>query len=88
MPWGAFGPDAEPFADPQAILDAGAYELWDGPTAIERLASLLRARPQVRDVHFWAQLPGEPVESGSRRIEFLTQCVLPDVRKRIREETK
>lgn len=83
--WGAFGPDAEPFADPKAILDAGAYELWDGPTAVERLSALVRGTPQVRDVHFWAQLPGEPVESGSRRIEFLTRSVLPDVRRRIGE---
>jgi alkanesulfonate monooxygenase SsuD/methylene tetrahydromethanopterin reductase-like flavin-dependent oxidoreductase (luciferase family) len=87
--WGAFGPpDQVPlFADPQAILDAGSYELWDPPTAIERLTALIRERPQIRDVHFWAQLPGESVESGSRRIELLARVVLPEVRKRITEET-
>jgi len=86
--WGAFGPpDQVPaFADPQAILDAGSYELWDPPMAIERLTALLRERPQIRDAHFWAQLPGESVESGSRRIELLARVVLPEVRKRITEE--
>ena len=88
--WGAFGPPDEVprFDDPQAILDAGAYELWDGPTAVERLVALLSERPQIRDLHFWAQLPGEAVENGTRRIEFLAHQVLPKVRKRIREKRK
>ena len=86
--WGAFGPpDQVPaFADPQAILDAGSYELWDGPTAVERLVRLLSERPQIRDVHFWAQLPGEAVERGTRRIEFLARQVMPEVRKRLQKE--
>ena len=83
--WGAFGDATPPFADPQAILDAGAFELWDGATAVERLTALLRECPQIRDVHFWAQLPGEPVESGSRRIEYLAQRVIPKVREQIEE---
>ena len=88
--WGAFGPPDEVprFEDPQAILEAGAYELWDGTTAVERLVELLRERPQVKDIHFWAQLPGEAVESGTRRIEFLTRQVLPEVRKRLQEEAQ
>ena len=36
--------------------------------------------PEIIDVHFWAQFPGEPVESGSRRIEYLASQVLPRVR--------
>jgi alkanesulfonate monooxygenase SsuD/methylene tetrahydromethanopterin reductase-like flavin-dependent oxidoreductase (luciferase family) len=84
--WGAFGPpDQVPrFADPDAVLGSGAYAVWDVATAIERLVDLIRGRPEIRDVHFWAQLPGEPVESGSRRLEIIARRVLPEVRERIR----
>jgi hypothetical protein len=34
-------------------------------------------------MHFWAQLPGESIESGSRRIEFIADHVLPEVRDRV-----
>jgi alkanesulfonate monooxygenase SsuD/methylene tetrahydromethanopterin reductase-like flavin-dependent oxidoreductase (luciferase family) len=83
--WGAFGPPDEipRYADRAAVLAGGAYELWDPATAIERLTALIRGRPQIRDLHFWAQLPGEPVESGSRRLELIAREVLPEVRKRI-----
>jgi hypothetical protein len=36
----------------------------DAETAVTELTALLRERPQTKDVHFWAQLPGEPVDSG------------------------
>ncbi|MFC5947297.1 LLM class flavin-dependent oxidoreductase [Pseudonocardia lutea] len=83
--WGAFGPpDATPrFTDPQQILDAGAYQLWDADIAVTELTALLRERPQIRDVHFWAQLPGEPVDSGTERIEYLATKVMPRVRERL-----
>jgi alkanesulfonate monooxygenase SsuD/methylene tetrahydromethanopterin reductase-like flavin-dependent oxidoreductase (luciferase family) len=79
--WGAFGPpDQVPrFPDPQAVLDAGAYSLWDGPTAVEELSNLLKLRPQIDDIYFWAQLPGEPLESGSERLEFFIREVSPKV---------
>ena len=38
---------------------------------------------EIVDVHFWAQLPGEPVESGSARIELLATDVIPRVRARV-----
>jgi hypothetical protein len=47
--------------------------------AIEQLSGILRDRPQTRDLHFFAQLPGEPVESGSRRVEYLATKVMPEV---------
>lgn len=77
--WGAFGPpDQVPrFADPGQIVAAGAYKLWDGPTAVKELAALLRDRPQIKDIHFFAQLPGEPMENGSRRIEYFARKVIP-----------
>jgi alkanesulfonate monooxygenase SsuD/methylene tetrahydromethanopterin reductase-like flavin-dependent oxidoreductase (luciferase family) len=81
--WGAFGPpDVVPqFPDPEAIIASGAYQLWDGATAANEIAALVKGRPQIEDIHFWAQLPGESVESGSGRIEFIATKVLPEVRR-------
>jgi alkanesulfonate monooxygenase SsuD/methylene tetrahydromethanopterin reductase-like flavin-dependent oxidoreductase (luciferase family) len=84
--WGAFGPpDQVPtFSDPGQILEAGAYRLMDADTAVTELSTMLAERPQIKDVHFWAQLPGEPVDSGSERIAFLADKVMPAVRDRLR----
>jgi len=83
--WGAFGPpDQVPrFPDRDAIAANGPYQLWDPATAIERLTELLSGQPLIRDVHFWAQLPGEPVDSGSQRVELLAKKVVPEVRARL-----
>lgn len=86
--WGAFGPpDQVPeFTDPGQIVASGAFQLWDPATAIDELTVLLRGRPQIKDLHFWAQLPGEPVDSGSARIELLARKVIPAVRQRLAVE--
>ena len=83
--WGAFGPpeDVPRFADPAQILEAGAYRLMDAETAVTELTDMLRGCPQIKDVHFWAQLPGEPVDSGSERIAYLADKVVPAVRERL-----
>lgn len=83
--WGAFGPPDEVprFADPDQIVAAGAFTLWDPDSAVEELTRMLSERPQIRDVHFWAQLPGESVESGSARVELLATRVVPRVRERL-----
>ena len=80
--WGAFGPpDTTPrFPDAQTAIANGLYELWDADTAVTCLTELLQKYPQIRDVHFWAQFPGEPVASGQRRIEYIAKHVLPRVR--------
>lgn len=80
--WGAFGPpDQVPqFPDADAIVAAGAFQLWDPATAVQEITALLKERPQIKDMHFWAQLPGEAVDSGSARIELLATKVLPEVR--------
>ena len=80
--WGAFGPpDAVPrFTDAAAALLGGLYELSTPDAAVDRLTKMLNAYPQIVDVHFWAQFPGESIESGSRRIECLATQVLPRVR--------
>ncbi|GEL16831.1 monooxygenase [Pseudonocardia asaccharolytica DSM 44247 = NBRC 16224] len=83
--WGAFGPpDRVPrFTDPAQIVEAGAYQLMDAEGAVSELTAMLRAKPQIKDVHFWAQLPGEPVESGSERVAYLADKVMPAVRERL-----
>lgn len=80
--WGAFGPPQQvpTFPDRDAVIAGGAYEVWDPDTAVEELTALVRGTPQIRDVHFWAQLPGEPLESGSARLELMATKVLPRVR--------
>ena len=47
---------------------------------VASLTAMLTDCPEIIDVHFWAQFPGESVESGSRRIEYLAKDVLPRVR--------
>ena len=80
--WGAFGPpDQVPlFPDAQSAIREGLYELWDADLAVSQLTRLLEDYPQVIDIHFWAQFPGESVDSGSLRIEYIAQHVLPRVR--------
>ncbi|UAK38270.1 LLM class flavin-dependent oxidoreductase [Gordonia bronchialis] len=79
---GAFGPMPQ-FTEPSQLIEAGSYTLWDPDTAVTELSTLLSSTPEIVDVHFWAQLPGEPVESGSARIELLATDVIPRVRARV-----
>ncbi len=80
--WGAFGPpDQVPlFPDAETAIREGLYELWDADQAVAGLTAMLKEYPEIIDVHFWAQFPGEPVESGSDRIEYIANHVLPRVR--------
>ena len=48
------------------------------------LTKMLSDYPEIIDVHFWAQFPGESVESGSRRMEYIARRVLPRVREKIK----
>ncbi len=80
--WGAFGPpDSVPlFPDAESAIAGGLYDLCDADAAIANLKRLLTDYPEIADVHFWAQFPGEPMASGSRRLEYLATRVLPKVR--------
>ncbi|MFN3231122.1 MAG: LLM class flavin-dependent oxidoreductase [Alphaproteobacteria bacterium] len=77
--WGAFGPpETTPlFETAQAAIEGGLYELWDADMAVENLNAMLAAYPQIKDIHFWGRFPGEPVESGHRRLEYIAREVLP-----------
>jgi alkanesulfonate monooxygenase SsuD/methylene tetrahydromethanopterin reductase-like flavin-dependent oxidoreductase (luciferase family) len=80
--WGAFGPpDQVPrFPDAASAIRDGLYTLYDADGAVGQLTQMLRDFPEIVDVHFWAQFPGEPVDSGSARIEYIARQVLPRVR--------
>ena len=80
--WGAFGPpDQVPlFRDAAMALDQGLYELWTPDEAVDKLSALIEQYPQIVDIHFWAQLPGEPVSAGDRRIETIAEKVLPQLK--------
>jgi alkanesulfonate monooxygenase SsuD/methylene tetrahydromethanopterin reductase-like flavin-dependent oxidoreductase (luciferase family) len=77
--WGAFGPpDTTPlYQDSAAAIEQGLYELWDADTAVLELNKMLRSYPNIRDIHFWAQFPGESVESGNKRLRYIAEKVLP-----------
>jgi alkanesulfonate monooxygenase SsuD/methylene tetrahydromethanopterin reductase-like flavin-dependent oxidoreductase (luciferase family) len=80
--WGAFGPpDVIPrFEDRDQLRASGFYHAWDPDSAVSHLVELCRRHPQIEDIHFWAQLPGEPVDSGSVRVEVLATKVMPRLR--------
>ncbi len=79
---GAFGGDGEApvFERAEDAIDQGFYEFWTPEQAVDKILDQLRQYPQIRDMHFWAQFPGETVASGARRIELLATKVLPEVR--------
>ena len=80
--WGAFGPpDQTPlFPEARTAIENGLYELWDADTAVEKLSAMIEQYPQISDIHFWAQFPGESVESGDRRMAYIAEKVLPRLR--------
>ena len=77
--WGAFGPpDQTPlFENAASAIENGLYELWDADMAVAELSKLVSTYPNIRDIHFWAQFPGESVESGNARLRYIADKVLP-----------
>ena len=80
--WGAFGPPDETpvYESASEAIEKGLYELWDADMAVDRLKALVRDYPMISDIHFWAQFPGEPLESGARRMQYVAEKVLPRLR--------
>jgi alkanesulfonate monooxygenase SsuD/methylene tetrahydromethanopterin reductase-like flavin-dependent oxidoreductase (luciferase family) len=80
--WGAFGPPEQtPLFDSAAsAIENGLYELWDADEAVAQLGKMIRDYPMISDIHFWAQFPGESVESGSTRLRYIADKVLPRLR--------
>jgi len=80
--WGAFGPPGQTplFENADAAISNGLYQLWDADTAVRELRKLMKDYPAIVDIHFWAQFPGESVESGNRRLRYIAEKVLPRLR--------
>lgn len=51
------------------------------------MTALAEQNPQIRDFHFWAQFPGETVESGSARVQYIADHVIPAVQRRLEPTT-
>lgn len=83
--WGAFGPpESTPLLpDTKSALDGGFYELFDGPHLVESLTKQLTDWPEIKDIHFWAQFPGEPIDNGTKRMQYIANEVLPKVRENL-----
>ena len=47
---------------------------------VSKLTALMKDYPNIRDIHFWAQFPGESVEAGDRRMRYIADKVLPRLR--------
>lgn len=88
--WGSFeGPDQPGlYPDSKAVLDSGAYRLMDASMAVDELVTLARGYPQIRDFHYWAQFPGESIESGSERIQYMADNVIPAVTERLSRQAQ
>jgi alkanesulfonate monooxygenase SsuD/methylene tetrahydromethanopterin reductase-like flavin-dependent oxidoreductase (luciferase family) len=75
--------DTPLFETPTEAVENGFYEFWTPDEAVTKILALIEEYPQIVDLHFWAQFPGESIASGSRRIELLATRVLPQVRSRL-----
>jgi len=47
---------------------------------VANLSALIEQYPQISDIHFWAQFPGESVAAGDRRMAYIAEKVLPRLR--------
>jgi len=66
------------FEDPQQLVDAGFYTMRDAAGAVDYFTA--SAAAGVREIHLFAQIPGEPVESGSARLRYVSDQVIPHFR--------
>ncbi len=82
------GPDRpSQYTSSQAVLDAGAYRLMDASMAVDKLVAG-HGLAQIRDFRYWAQFPGESIESGSERIQYMADHVIPAVTERLNSRTR
>src|SRR5207302_2023169 len=61
------------FQDAQVLVDQGFYTFVDAAGAIEYFGEAADAG--VQEIHVFGVLPGEPVESGTRRLQYIAQHV-------------
>ena len=62
------------FEDAQTLVDQGFYTLTDAPGAVAYFEQAAAAG--VEEIHLFAQIPGEPVESGTERLKYVSEKVI------------
>ena len=68
----------EKYTDPRRLVEDGFYTFVDAAGAVDVLAEAGEAG--VDEVHFFAVLPGESVESSTGRLDYIAREVLAKVR--------
>ncbi len=66
------------FEDAQTLVDQGFYTLTDAAGAISHFEEAASAG--VEEIHLFAQLPGESIESGTDRLRYVSDEVIPAFR--------
>jgi len=67
-----------PYTDARDLLRDGHADIVDAAGAVERLKAAGQAG--ISEFHFYAVLPGESVASGSRRLAYISDTVIPLIR--------
>lgn len=65
------------FERAQELVDAGFYTMVDAAGAVEYFREAWD--DGVREIQLFAQIPGEPVESGTRRLQYVSDRVVPEL---------
>jgi len=78
--WGAF---PRPFADRDELLTTGVWQCFDAARAVEEAVELVKQFPQLEDIHVFAALPGESIDSATGRLRYIGEHVLPAARDRL-----
>jgi alkanesulfonate monooxygenase SsuD/methylene tetrahydromethanopterin reductase-like flavin-dependent oxidoreductase (luciferase family) len=81
--WGAFGEGTAHFGHRDELLAAGLWQALDGPAAVAGILDLIDRFPRIEDVHVFNALPGEDLDSGTARMEYVAEQVLPAVRREL-----
>jgi alkanesulfonate monooxygenase SsuD/methylene tetrahydromethanopterin reductase-like flavin-dependent oxidoreductase (luciferase family) len=63
------------FEDPQVLVDQGFYTFVDADGAIDFFGEAADAG--VQEIHVFGVLPGEPVESATKRLRYIAENVAP-----------
>ena len=65
------------YTDPQKIVDDGVYLVLDEDAAVKEFSSAIAAGAD--EIQFLPVMPGEPLDGAARRLQFLSDRVIPRV---------
>jgi hypothetical protein len=63
------------FEDPRELVKQGFYTMVDAAGAVEFFGQA--AAVGVKEIQLFGQIPGEPIDSGTRRLEYISEHVVP-----------